>query len=265
MKKIPVMLVDDEQLVLEDLQSIIDWELYGFEVVCTAKNGKQALKKYYEQMPRVIFVDIQMPFMNGIEFARELRKMDKKTILVFLTAYSDFEYAKQAFLYRVDDYLLKNEITDKRMEDKLCEIRKQILNSGELQQFTVEGQNFMDKRGFTFSVRLAKEYMEEHFQNNTLKIDEIAASVQLSASRLSVLFKEELGLTVNEYLTEIRINQAKTLLKKGKYKIYEIAELVGYGSSQYFSQVFLQKTGITPRDYCRQIGWHYEKADEAQP
>lgn len=73
MKKIPVMIVDDEKLVLEDLRTLVDWDALGFEIIATAFNGKQAWVKYNQYHPRVIFTDVKMPFMNGLELIRKLR------------------------------------------------------------------------------------------------------------------------------------------------------------------------------------------------
>ena len=66
---ISVMIVDDEKLMLEDLSTMIDWEAYGYQIIATAFNGKQALRKYREYHPQVIFTDIRMPFMDGIEMS----------------------------------------------------------------------------------------------------------------------------------------------------------------------------------------------------
>ena len=57
MKKISVMIVDDEKLVLEDLKTLVDWEALGFEIVATAFNGKQALEKFKTFLPQVVFTD----------------------------------------------------------------------------------------------------------------------------------------------------------------------------------------------------------------
>ena len=88
--------------------------------------------------------------------------------------------------------------------------------------------------------------MKESYGNSSLTIEQIAEHAGLSASRFSVLFRQETGQTVNDYLTEIRISQAIFLLENSNCKIYEIAEQVGYKSSQYFGQIFSQKTGYKP-------------------
>lgn len=133
MGTISVMLVDDEAWVLDDLRTLIDWEKAGFSITATAKNGKQALKKYREQFPQIIITDIQMPLMDGVELAKALRNMTPTPIILFLTSYSDFNYAKQAFQYGIDDYLLKNEISESVLLQKLSLLRSKIEQSHHIQ------------------------------------------------------------------------------------------------------------------------------------
>lgn len=101
------------------------------------------------------------------------------------------------------------------------------------------------------SVQKAIEYMKSHLSDSSLTVDQISAEVFLSASRFGVLFKQETGQTVYDYLTELRISRAIHLLENTRMKIYEIAEQTGYKSSQYFSQIFSQRTGHKPL-YFRQ-------------
>jgi two-component system response regulator YesN len=65
------------------------------------------------------------------------------------------------------------------------------------------------------------------------------------------LFKDELGKTFNECLTDCRIQVAKDLLRDPKYKVYEVSEIVGYGDVKYFSQVFRKNTGMSPSEYIK--------------
>lgn len=95
----------------------------------------------------------------------------------------------------------------------------------------------------------AYNYISEHYSNPDLHIEEIAEEVGLSASRLSVLYKQETGKTVNQILTEKRMETAKYLLRWKNKKVYEVSELVGYKTSSYFSKVFYQYTGQYPNAY----------------
>lgn len=112
-----------------------------------------------------------------------------------------------------------------------------------------EYQNKNQYESFSVPVHTAIEYMKKNLSDNNLTIDQIAEATYLSSSRLSVLFKKETGQTVNDYLTDLRISHAIHLLENSNYKIYEIAEKTGYKSSQYFSQVFNQRTGRRPLSF----------------
>lgn len=520
MNKITVLIVDDEKLVIEDLISIVDWEACGFEIVATVRNGKQALAKFKELCPQVVITDIKMPFMDGLELAQEIRKLNMQTKIILLTAYSDFSYAKQAIEHGITDYLLKNEISEHTIAVKLQNLKSRIeaenRTSGLVMQklildlfntdkdhidetmydqsikkmlsvpgfyFIVEEDiplpivtNFQDRNDphseyeiishcvrfrlsgfnveyagilrnkqvllsiqpvenssqntayavlkndaaaliqelsahfktsftayvlynrisllelrklyFTCNKRLnakyilgsgsvyelqdpeldwvkkeiavdeaqllnildkldndalaayieeiyhqvmppemnfygllsvsqtlyaclkrsveelpptadrpdisystnsvfwldaksikswmklkfeslilekrkqlenkysrevlkAIEYIKKNYDDKELKIDYIASYVGLSSARLSVIFKKETGKTINEFITGIRIKKSKELLETGEYKVYEIAAMVGYGSSQYFSQIFYLETGLSPNNYRR--------------
>jgi two-component system response regulator YesN len=94
----------------------------------------------------------------------------------------------------------------------------------------------------------ALEYIRKNFSED-VGAQQIADHIGISRDHMRHLFKEETGQTVLDALTAIRVDQSKKMLDEGKYKIYEIAELVGYRNSQYFSQVFRKSTGMTPLEY----------------
>ena len=73
----------------------------------------------------------------------------------------------------------------------------------------------------------------------------------LTNSWLSTKFKEEVGIGFAEYLNNVRVNEAQKLIDEGRYMIYEVSEKVGFASSQYFSKIFKQVTGLTPNEYKR--------------
>lgn len=104
-------------------------------------------------------------------------------------------------------------------------------------------------KDYSSTVEKAVAYIKVHYSDASLSGEDIAASVELSYGRLGVLFKQETGKTINEYLTDIRVGRALQMLKNSNYKIYEIAEQVGYNSSQYFSQIIYRKTGKRPIDF----------------
>ena len=102
-----VMLVDDEKLIIEGLKNIIDWKEVGLEVVETALNGKEAFDKFNENKIDIIITDINMPQVTGLELIKYIRDIDLNVKFVILTGYDEFNYAKEAIKYDVNNYILK--------------------------------------------------------------------------------------------------------------------------------------------------------------
>lgn len=105
--------------------------------------------------------------------------------------------------------------------------------------------------GFRWEVSEVMRYVRKHYFREDLAISELASHVGISNSRLSVLFKQDTGMTINQFITGIRIERAKELLLQGNYKVYEVAEQVGYVTSQYLSKIFYRETGCYPAEYKR--------------
>lgn len=102
-------------------------------------------------------------------------------------------------------------------------------------------------------VRRVMGYIKKNYHREELSISELADYVGISNSRLSVVFKQDTGITVNQYITKVRIDRARELLSEGGYKVYEVAEKVGYGTSQYLSRIFFRETGCYPAEYKRKV------------
>jgi two-component system response regulator YesN len=101
------MIVDDEPLFREYLIHFIPWEDYGFSIVAEAKNGEEALVLADEHQPDIVLSDINMPKMDGLEFARQLLIAAPQTSIIFITGHNEFEFARQAIRLGANDYILK--------------------------------------------------------------------------------------------------------------------------------------------------------------
>ncbi|HBE77095.1 MAG TPA: hypothetical protein DDW65_04840 [Firmicutes bacterium] len=119
-----------------------------------------------------------------------------------------------------------------------------------LQKFSeaVRQVNNLRQSVLSKKTKQAIEYIHGHYAED-LTVDKVAEKLGFSGVYLSQIFKKDTGKTFLEYLTDYRIEIAKDLLQKGNYKVYEVAEIVGYKTSQYFSQVFHKITGTYPIDY----------------
>ena len=133
-----VQIVDDEPIVRLGLRKLIDWEELGFEVVCEAENGEEALLQLEDNHIDVIITDIEMPIMDGIAFMGNLREREYRSEILVLTAYSEFEYAKEAIKYGVVGYILKP-IEEEEIVASLEDVKKRLLKNLE-----VEGTHTLD-------------------------------------------------------------------------------------------------------------------------
>lgn len=102
-----IMLVDDEEEVRESIIRKVSWEKAGFTVVGSAENGQDALEKAEMLEPDVVITDIRMPYMDGLEMARRLRKQYPSMKFIIFSGFDAFEYAKQAIQLNVTEYILK--------------------------------------------------------------------------------------------------------------------------------------------------------------
>jgi len=93
------------------------------------------------------------------------------------------------------------------------------------------------------------EVMKQKYPDKNLCIKDLADAVYLTPSYLSGLFKRRTGTTINQYLTNLRIEQAKLLLRDNSLKLYHVADRVGYEDAAYFARIFKNQTGMTPSEY----------------
>lgn len=102
-----LLVADDEQIVLDSMRFIVEKHFAGKIMLEGASTGKEAIEKMEAFKPDIVFMDIHMPVIDGIEAIKEIRKRHKETIFIILTAYDYFTYAQEALNLNVLDYLLK--------------------------------------------------------------------------------------------------------------------------------------------------------------
>ncbi|PWW34389.1 MULTISPECIES: response regulator transcription factor [Paenibacillus] len=123
-----VLLVDDEPWVLEGLRTMVNWNKYGFQICGEAENGNAAWAIIEDLQPDLVFTDIHMPSVSGLELiGRSMQKLAKPPRFVILSGYDSFDYAKTALEQRVEDYLLKP-IDEVEIENVLEQMSLKIQN-----------------------------------------------------------------------------------------------------------------------------------------
>lgn len=266
-----VLLVDDEQIERMALAKKID-RYYGDKVeIYHAVNGRESVAMCGEQKNDIVIMDISMPEMNGVMAAKYIRKMDDQCSIIFLSAYDDFEYARNAIKVRALDYLLKpcdmNDLLAV-MDTALQKLDKENAFNGnsisgkeQNKETEICGSNANNVRENrlkrTDNVRNSDEqttikYLKEYVENNyiyDISMQEAAEEMGYSDAYFSKLFKQYFNQNFTAYLTEYRIKKAKELLSNTNHSIKDISRMVGYTDSNYFAKIFKRLVGEIPSKY----------------
>lgn len=197
------------------------------------KNIQEMLKNNeYEQVRR----DIKKLYLDDMVKYKNISLLKKVTI-------------KITHFFRERGYEIKLSEFDVYLESVWANLlTDSIFHTEERFQYLLDILSECTDKMYSKKVRAAMNYVRKHFTEE-IGLNEVADKLEVSPIYLSHLFKRETGITFSAYITKLRIERAKELLRQGDKKIYEISELVGYQTVQYFSKVFKRETGKTPKEY----------------
>ena len=107
MKKLRVLLVDDEIMIREGFKKLFDWEAHECVVVGEAADGMEAITKIDEEQPDIVIMDINIPIINGLKVIQLSRVKYPSMAFVIVSGYDDFSYCREALRLQITDYILK--------------------------------------------------------------------------------------------------------------------------------------------------------------
>lgn len=248
-----VIIVEDEAILRQGLVRTLPWSEMGCEIVGEAGNGLEGLALLRELQPDAVITDIKMPQLDGLAMLRAARDEGCTAAAVILTSYAEFSYAQEAMRLGSVDYLLKP-VEEKELAAVLAKIRP-----GKKAGASTAGDSLADWPALLTAARRQNSYVSRavseilaHYSEH-ISIEDLAEHAGLSASYLSRKFKEVTGHTFGELLAARRIEAALQLLQ-GDYRIYEIAEKVGFHDYKNFCLVFKKYMQRTPKEYVREQG-----------
>lgn len=394
-----ILIVDDEMITIKMLKTLIDWEKLGLELVGYANDGAKAYDILKNEKVDIILSDIRMANMNGIELIKKVKNLDEDVKFILMSAYADFEYAKEAMqlgcsnyilkpideielektlrkvieeirgkedkkrivdssirklqlfeLYKymkygkninsvlkdinsygvsfnnyhiiliqqenssMDEYMRVNSIelfhhkyiekildgiiaekykknyVDLLFDDDSCALIVEQLNDDEisvicrdiqdkfLEDVEIETRVFISELGTELNMlpilyeKLEKDIVEKIDENNyeekkyseavekclkiierdydkNITLDEVTKEVAVSKNYFCHVFKKEMHMSIWNYLTKVRLEKAKELLRESDMKSYEIAFKVGYDNPSYFSKIFKKIEKMTSNEY----------------
>ena len=242
MKKLRVLLVDDEIMIREGFKRLFDWEAHDCEVVGEAADGMEALTQIDLLHPDIVIMDINIPFMNGLKVIQLSRIKHPDIAFVIVSGYDDFSYCREALRLQITDYILK---PVNYGEFGTC-IDNLKISLFERRVSTEEEPEKQDERTITGITKYLQEHLEEE-----MSLAILSEEFHLNAQYISQLFKNEIGVNFRTYLTNIRMEKAKKLLLSTALSVAEVAERSGYGDYRVFTMVFKKNEGITPSQFRR--------------
>lgn len=254
-----VIVVEDEELIRRGIVFTTDWTKINCVVVAEASNGKEGMKKILEYDPDLVITDITMPVYNGLEMIEALKSHDVKAEYILLTGYDEFEYAKKAISLGVNEYLLKpiddcefyqaiekvlKKIEKKQRHSEMVKVLNKIDENYNSEANKQADRNIINNLHVNKIIEIInKDYAKE------LTIYNIAETLEISESYLSRIFKKETSKTFIEYLNNFRIQKAVEMLEHPDYKVYQIANSVGFNDVKYFNTVFRKIVGYKPTEF----------------
>ena len=247
-----VLIIEDEKLIRKWLRFGFDYESLNCVVIGEASDGEEGIQLIHSLKPDIIITDINMPKKNAFQMLEETKSHLCSKIIV--SGYNDFPNAKKAISFDAVEFIVKpiNELELKEA------IRKAILMIDRVKLEQKEAQKMSELINGLESLSVGIQYdhlvkqMISYIEKNYAKkftFDEVSDELGYSTSLLYKKFKEETKQTFNEYLNRYRIKKAIEAFQKGEYKIYQIAEKVGFTDYKYFNQVFKKYTGFTCKEF----------------
>lgn len=239
-----ILIVDDELPAVQGILQIMDWKRLGIENAYVAYSLREAMEQFSQHYIELLLTDIEMQGGTGFDLIRWCNARNMRYVSIILSGFPNFHYAQRAITLGVFEYLLKpvnNSMLEGTLQRAVVRLRQQ--NEVPVQRPDTDAESLIEQVQF---------YIFDHISQEISR-DEIAAYVNLSPKYLSTIFKRETSCTLSDYIRNERIAFAKRLLKQTNLPISMISENVGYDSLSYFSTVFRQVAGCSPREYRRRV------------
>ena len=242
-----ILIAEDEKRARRGLKSVISFLSEDYEVVAEASDGKQALELIQIVQPDVVFTDLKMPYMDGMSLIKAAQNAGSKAKYVIVSAYEEFEMARQAISLGVVEYLVKP-ITVDEVQELMKRLEKEILADEKEEAW--EGELREQYKDVHPLVRKALRYIQKEYAAK-INQGELAESFGISQEYFSSLFTRDIGEPFSKFVKRYRIEAAKRLLKGSERSKEEIAEEVGFSDSKYFNRVLKEITGMRVTEYIR--------------
>ena len=238
------LIIDDEKPVHAAIIALGKWRDLKVQTPFSAYNGKDGLSCMRELHPDLVFLDMNMPIMNGISFLKIASEEFPDAKFIVVSGYDDFNYAHAAIKGGAIEYLLKP-IAEEELNHAIA--------------MAVEGLQLSNRKHDTLLSETQeispieiiddiKDYVTKNYCDD-ITVSMFSEKYFVSKEYLSKLFKKKHGCGIYEYALNLRMSRAKELLLDQNMQIQQIAERLGYSNSNYFSKAFKNYYQLSPTEF----------------
>lgn len=241
-----ILIAEDERRAMRGLKNLITSISEEYEVVAEASNGRQALELIQIVKPDVVFTDLKMPYMDGMSLIKAAQAAGISAQYVIVTAYEEFEAAREAIVLGVKDYLVKP-ITYDEVAELMKRLKKKGGDRGRKEELGKLKERYPDAHPLVIK---CLNFIERGY-GSKINQKELAESLGVSQEYLCYLFNKNIGETFSRFVKNYRIETAKKLLLNG-YPKEELPYHVGFSDPKYFNKVFREIAGMSVSDFLEE-------------
>lgn len=244
-----VLLVDDNEELLSMLEDIF----IPIYKVYIARNGREGFEMAKQIQPDLVLSDVMMPEMSGKELCYKIKTNVELSHIsvILLTAQTSVEYVVEGLMFGADDYVTKPfnvKVLMARCNNLIKNKKRLIAHYAGGKAITespvAEAINERDKELLARCVNIIKE----NFDNQDFDVTALASELCMGRSKLYMQFKQITGLTPNEFILKVKLDEAMLLLKDHpEFNVSEISVRLGFSSPRYFSKSFKAYFGVAPQ------------------
>lgn len=245
-----VIIIDDEPWTIIDIEQTLPLEELGFKITGSFRDPLTALTAIAKDKPDLIITDIRMPEMSGIELMQKLRDQKLLCEIIIISGYGQFEYAQKAIQYGAVGYCLKP-LNPKDAYETLTLAKNRLdqrYNTAFQKSLEEPKPGIEDAQLSIDNFDQMINYIQTHFSEK-LTLKQLAAQFYLNPNYCCLLFNKYKNMTFSQFLTNLRVEEAKKLLDNTSYPLDKISSLVGFPDYFYFSKVFKKYINLSPKDY----------------
>ncbi len=242
-----LLVVDDEKLMADGLSALLATTFAGRLQVLHCYSARQAVEIAAQTPVDLLVTDINMPDRSGLELHAELAQIRPEMQVIYLTGYSEFEYARTAVDQHAFAYVLKgegDEVVISAVERVLSlwaeEDRETAPPPREAEKDT--GEEAPEWMGELHA------YIHAHLSED-LSLNRLAEFCHFHPVYLSRAYREATGSTLTDYIGGARLNLSRKLLRESRMSIGEIARCTGFATDNYFCRWFRKQTGMSPQSF----------------